>query len=66
MSERRQGVDTISSLIALVFDTSISILILQARIMLLLNRLIGSWLSKYVEFLEGEAGKPVRERVKVE
>ncbi|MEM0365384.1 MAG: hypothetical protein QW450_04605 [Candidatus Nitrosocaldus sp.] len=65
MSERSKD-DTLSSLISVVFDTSISMLILQARIMLLLNRLVGSWLSRYVEFLEGEASKPVRERVKVE
>lgn len=65
MSERSKD-DTLSSLISAVFDTSISMLILQARIMLLLNRLVGSWLSRYVEFLEGEASKPVRERVKVE
>ncbi|MFN4336871.1 MAG: hypothetical protein ACK4FV_04740 [Candidatus Nitrosocaldus sp.] len=67
MDERKQiGTDTVSSLITLTFDTGISMLILHARILLLLNKLVGSWLSKYVEFLESEASKPVRERVRVE
>lgn len=66
--DERQGRagDTLQSLIGLAFDTGISILILNARLLLLLNRLIGSWLSKYVEFLESEASRPVRERVRVE
>ncbi|MCS6768688.1 MAG: hypothetical protein RMJ59_07295 [Candidatus Nitrosocaldus sp.] len=66
MSERQRGAYMAPSPIALVFDTSISILLLQARILLLLNKMMGSWLSKYVEFLESEAGTPVRERVRVE
>ncbi len=67
MNESKQmGKDTVSSLIGLTFDTGISMLILHARILLLLNKLVGSWLSKYVEFLESEASKPVRERVRVE
>lgn len=68
--DERHGKDgeitTMRSLVGLAFDTSISILILNARILLLLNKLMGSWLSKYVEFLESEAGKPIRERVRVE
>ncbi|MEM0030664.1 MAG: hypothetical protein QW572_05490 [Candidatus Nitrosocaldus sp.] len=68
MDERKQrrDTDTVSSLMGLAFDTGISMLILQARILLLLNKLVGSWLSKYVEFLESEASEPVRERVRVE
>lgn len=58
----------LTSVISSAFDLTLTFMLLNAKIILLINRIMGSWLHKYVELLENEINttRVVRERIGVE
>ncbi len=58
----------LTSIISSALDLTLTFMLLNAKITLLVNRIVGSWLHKYVELLEDEMNttRVVRERIGLE
>jgi hypothetical protein len=58
----------LTSIISSALDLTLTFMLINAKITLLVNRIVGSWLHKYVELLEDEMNttRVVRERIGLE
>jgi len=58
----------LTSIISSTLDLTLTFMLINAKITLLVNRIVGSWLHKYVELLEDEMNttRVVRERIGLE